>query len=226
MKRIPGLVAAFAFGLAIALAWAAARRPPQTAPISASQPAGRSPSPQAPVEAPRDEETLEPPDDASRELDQVASGALGERPVMEDPTVKTWDEFYQATRILGITDVDLLRQIIGRLGREIGLSHVDSVHLEELIVREQLAVTRSALRRYGDSIASLVAAEGGPGAAFWEELRGLRKEVRDRFEAEYVTRFAPDQMKAINLHLRNDQIRVTEYQKGPVSRFLVSGFGR
>lgn len=211
----------FAAGLTIALA--AGRRtiappPDQARPDQppVATPLAASPSIVAPEQAAMVELAL----------DEVADGSLGERGVGDRPEVKTWDDFYEATRILGLTDIDLLRQIVHRLAQELGLTHTDRVHLEQLIITEQLQVTRSALRRYGESIRDFAAAKDAAGEAFWRELRELRQTVRNDFGAQYAARFPSDQMEAINRHLRNAEIRVTEYKNSPTSRFLVSGFGR
>lgn len=226
MKQVLGMAATFTLGLAFALAWAALEHRGREAPSPTCTTSAQVSRVETPLLVTPSPSPSEEPDRTLAVLDEVASQVLDGHAVTDEPDVKSWDEFYEATRILGITDVDLLRQIIHRLGRELDLPYVDTVHLEQLVVREQLAATRSALRRYGDSIAALTASKGASATAFWEELRGLRKEVRDRFEAEYMTRFHPDQMAVINRHLRNDRLEVMEYQQGPVSRFLVSGFGR
>lgn len=228
MRPVLGIAAAFTLGVALALAWAAAQRRP-THEVAASPPPAarvevltrRVSRPETRPEAARIEGG-NPLADVDRML-----GEERNRTRREVRDVSTWDDFYAVTRSLDIQDFQLEDLILRRIAGEVGLPRETIEKLQVLLNEEQVEVTKVALARHGTALLSLFSLKGDAAKPIWDDLIETRKAVRGTFDVRYEALLAPEQLKAVNRHLRNDYARL--FKKSSVNepdQILVIGAGQ
>lgn len=226
MKR--GLVAGFA-GMLLVMALVARRAPVHAAMV---------PAPQAPTPVSAVPATLPAPGitsgsesslRASEALEAIAAPVVGDpsKDLEEVRRAGSWPEFYRTLASLKLDPEDLEKLIIARLARDLELPDEARNGLHELLQREQAAVTRGIIERYGPHfVANATRLTGQAKKDYWTGLRQCREAVRRLHDPEYQQLFNADQMRVINEHLRNERMRLMTLHDGDQAKFLVVGVGQ
>ncbi len=133
-------------------------------------------------------------------LDQARKNLLA------NPLAMSWKEFYRTSGAMQVDEETLIRNILARLVPEAELS--PGQHREILrILHEERARAEAVFReRYARLIESdlmnkMSEEESGRMVG---EIAAIRKEARAAFDPRYRKLLKEDQVRLVNLHLRND----------------------